>query len=213
VPGSLVGGVWLQREEAVDAGGSAPSLRIVNHRRDAAAQDVAMSKVSSTLGRRAWALSVHRLLAAERHRFPAWWQDLHPCSAFPPRIRRQLVRACRPTLLAIAGLLVDQRQLISAVALWELRRFLTKPVDSPPVREEPDRARRSAPALQRLRRPPRTVIGLAGLMPWTGCSAIAVVVFCWSGIHLDHSTATGNGSGDPVRIPPRSLSAEHDGSR
>jgi hypothetical protein len=25
VPGSLVGGVWLQREEAVDAGGSAPS--------------------------------------------------------------------------------------------------------------------------------------------------------------------------------------------
>jgi hypothetical protein len=148
VPGSLVGGVWLQREEAVDAGGSAPSLRIVTHRRDAAPQDVAMSKLSSMLGRRAWALSVHRLLAAERHRFPAWWQYLHPCSAFPPRIRRQLGWACRPALLAIAGLLVDQRQPISAVALRELRRFLTEPVDSPLVRDDPDTARRSAPALQ-----------------------------------------------------------------
>jgi hypothetical protein len=107
-----------------------------------------MSKLSSMLGRRAWALSVHRLLAAERHRFPAWWQYLHPCSAFPPRIRRQLGWACRPALLAIAGLLVDQRQPISAVALRELRRFLTEPVDSPLARDDPDTARRNAPALQ-----------------------------------------------------------------
>jgi hypothetical protein len=173
-----------------------------------------MSKLSSMLGRRAWALSVHRLLEAERHRFPAWWQYLHPSSTFPPHIRRQLVWACRPALLAIAGLLVDQRQPISAVALRRLRRFLTEPVDSPLVRDDPDSARRSAPgASVQLRQPARTVIGLAGLMPWTGCSAIAVVVFCWSGIHLDRSTATGNDSGDPVRFPPRSLSAEHDGSR
>jgi hypothetical protein len=148
VPGSLVGGVWPQREEAVDAGGSAPSLRIVTHRRDAAPLDVAMSKLSSMLGRRAWALSVHRLLAAERHRFPAWWQYLHPSSAFPPLIRRQMVWACRPPLLAIAGLLVDQRQPNSAVALRELRRFLTEPVDSPLVRDDPDTARRSAQTLQ-----------------------------------------------------------------
>ena len=186
---------------------------MVTHRQDAAPQDVAMSKPSSILGRRAWALSVHRLLEAERHRFPAWWQYLHPSSAFPPLIR-QMVWAGRPALLAIAGLLVDQRQPNSAVALRELRRFLTEPVDSPLVRDDPDSARRSAPgASVQLRRPARTVIGLAGLMPWTGCSAIAVVVFCRSGIHLDRSTATGNDSGDPVRFPPRSRSAEHDGSR
>jgi hypothetical protein len=137
----------LQREEAVDAGGSAPSLRIVTHRRDAAPQDVAMSKLSSMLGRRAWALSVHRLLEAERHRFPAWWQDLHPSSAFPPLIR-QMVWAGWPALLAIAGLHLDQQQLISAVVLRELRRFLTEPVDSPLVRDDPDTARRSAQALQ-----------------------------------------------------------------
>jgi Predicted membrane protein (DUF2254) len=148
VPGSLVGGVWLQREEAVHAGGSAPSLRMVTHRRDAAPQDVAMSKPSMVLGRRAWALSVHRLLAAERHRFPAWWQDLHPSSAFPPLIRRQMVWACRPALLAIAGLLVDQRQPNSAVALRQLRRFLTEPIDSPLIRDDPDTARRSAQTLQ-----------------------------------------------------------------
>jgi hypothetical protein len=107
----------------------------------------------------------------------------------------------------------DQRQPISAVALRELRRCLTEPVDSPLVRDDPDTARRSAPgASVQLRRPCRTVVGLAGLMPWTGCSAIAVVVFCRSGIHLDRSTATGNDSGNPVRSP-RSLSAEHDGSR
>jgi hypothetical protein len=147
VPGSLVGGVWLQREEAVHAGGSAPSLRIVTHRRDAAPQGVAMSKPSSMLGRRAWALSMHRLLEAERHRSPAWWQYPHPSSDFPPLIR-QMVWACRAALLAIAGLLLDQRQLISAVALRELRRFLTEPVDSPLVRDDPDTARRSAQALQ-----------------------------------------------------------------
>ena len=107
-----------------------------------------MSKPSSMLGRRAWALSVHRLLEAERHRFPAWWQYLHPSSAFPPLIRRQMVWAGRPALLAIAGLLVDQRQPNSAVAMRELRRFLTEPVDSPLVRDDPDSARRSAPALQ-----------------------------------------------------------------
>jgi hypothetical protein len=66
----------------------------------------------------------------------------------PPLIRRQLVWACRPALLAIAGLLFDQRQPISAVALRELRRFLTESVDSPLVRDDPDTARRSAQALQ-----------------------------------------------------------------
>ena len=107
-----------------------------------------MSKPSSMLGRRAWALSVHRLLEAERHRFPAWWQYPLPSSAFPPLIRRQMVWAGRPALLAIAGLLVDQRQPNSAVAMRELRRFLTEPVDSPLVRDDPDTARRSAQALQ-----------------------------------------------------------------
>jgi hypothetical protein len=148
VPGSLVGGVWLQREEAVHAGGNGPSLRIVTHRRDAGPQGVAMSKPSSMLGRRAWALSVHRLLEAGRHRFPAWWQDPHLSSDFPPLIRRQMVWACRPALLAIAGLHFDQRQPISAVAMRELRRFLTEPVDSPLVRDDPDTARRSAQTLQ-----------------------------------------------------------------
>jgi hypothetical protein len=107
-----------------------------------------MSKLSSMLGRRAWALSVHRLLEAERHRFPAWWQYLHPSSDFPPLIRRQMVWACRPALLAIAGLLVDQRQPNSAVAMRELKRFLTEPLDSPLVRDDPDTARRSAQTLQ-----------------------------------------------------------------
>lgn len=100
-----------------------------------------MSKLSSMLGRRAWALSAHRLLEAERHRFPAWWQYLHPSSDFPPLIRRQMVWAGRPALLTIAGLHFDQRQPNSAMAMRELR------------------------------------------------------------------------SGDPVRFPPRSLLAEHDGSR
>jgi hypothetical protein len=119
--------------------------------RSATAASIALPPFASTLapaGQRAWALSVHRLLEAERHRFPAWWQDLHPSSAFPPLIRRQLVWAGWPALLAIAGLLVDQQQLISAVVLRELRRFLTEPVDSPLVRDDPDTARRSAQALQ-----------------------------------------------------------------
>jgi hypothetical protein len=115
---------------------------------DVAPQDVVMSKPSSMLRRRAWALSVHRRIEAERHRSPAWWQYPHPYLAFPPLIRRQMVWACRPALLAIAGLLVDQRQPISAVALRELRRFLTEPVDSPLVRDDPDTVRRSAQTLQ-----------------------------------------------------------------
>jgi hypothetical protein len=121
---------------------------MVTHRQDAAPQDVAMSKPSSMLGRRAWALSVHRLLEAERHRFPAWWQYLHPSSDFPPLIRRQMVWACRPALLAIAGLHFDQRQPNSAMVMRELKRFLTEPVDSPLVRDDPDTARRSAQTLQ-----------------------------------------------------------------
>jgi hypothetical protein len=128
--------------------GAHQAYGIVTHRQDAAPQDVAMSKPSMVLGRRAWALSVHRLLVAERHRFPAWWQDPLPSSDFPPLIRRQLVWACRPALLAIAGLHVDQRQTNSAVALRELKRFLTEPVDSPLVRDDPDTARRSAQTLQ-----------------------------------------------------------------
>jgi hypothetical protein len=147
VPGSLVGGVCCNSRR--------PSMLAGAHR----ATDCRPPLGCRAVGRgdeqaleRAWAAGVGSVgaSAARGGTSPLPRLVAGPPSllGLPSLIRRHLVWACRPALLAIAGLLFDQRQPISAVALRELRRCLTEPVDSPLVRDDPDTARRSAQALQ-----------------------------------------------------------------
>jgi hypothetical protein len=146
VPGRLVGGLSLQGEEPSMLAGAHRVLRIITHHQHAAEQDQTIGKLPSMRQRRAWARSVHRLLDALCCR--PWWQSPHPYWDFPPILRREVVWACRPALLAIAGALCDERQPISAVALRELKRFLGDPSSSPLFADDPLEARRAAQRLQ-----------------------------------------------------------------
>ena len=76
-----------------------------------------------------------------------WWQSPHPFFDFPPRLCREVIWACRPALLAIAAILVEERQPISATALRQLKRFLTEPSVSPLFGDDPMVARRAAQQL------------------------------------------------------------------
>jgi hypothetical protein len=124
-------------------------LRILTHRQHAAEQDGMIGKLPSMRWRRAWARSVHRLLDATDRRSSPWWQQPHPYWDFPPLTRREVIWACRPGLLAIAGALCDQRQPISAAALRQLTTFLTDASFSPLFGDDPGAARRAAQDLQR----------------------------------------------------------------
>jgi hypothetical protein len=72
------------------------------------------------------------------------WQGPHPYWDFPPLICREVVWACRPELLAMADALRDERQPISALALRQLKSFLTKPTVSPLFGDDPPAARQAA---------------------------------------------------------------------
>ena len=121
-------------------------LGIVSRRR-AVEQAETVGRLPSMRRRRAWARSVQRMLEAVSGCSP-WWQFPHPYWDFPPLIRREVVWACRPSLLAIAAILVDERQPISATALRQLKRFLTDPSVSPLFGDDPMVARRAAQQLQ-----------------------------------------------------------------
>jgi hypothetical protein len=99
--------------------------------------------------RRAWVRSVHQTLDAVGYCYRPWWQRPHPYWDFRPLLRREVVWACRPALLAVAGALGDERQPVSAAALRQLRRFLTDPSASPLFGDDPATARRAAQQLQR----------------------------------------------------------------
>jgi hypothetical protein len=122
-------------------------LRSITHRQHAAGQDETIGRLPSMRRRRGWARAVYRLLDTVSHCHP-WWQGPHPYWDFPPLTRREVVWACRPALLAIAGALGDQRQPISAVALRQLKRFLTDPSVSPLFGDDPLAAGRAAQQLQ-----------------------------------------------------------------
>jgi len=123
-------------------------LRIVTHHQRAAELAGAIGTLPSMRRRRMWARSVHRLLEAVSRGAPSWWQYPQPYWDFPPLTRRQVIWACRPALLAIAGVLGDERQPVSAAALRELKRFLTDPSVSPLFGDDPPAARRAAQQLQ-----------------------------------------------------------------
>ena len=123
-------------------------LRIVTHHQHAAEQDGTIGRLPSMRQRQSWARSVHRLLEAVSRGAPARWQYPHPYWDFPPLTRRQVIWACRPALLAIAGVLGDERQPVSAAALRQLKRFLTDPSVSPLFGDDPRVARRAAQQLQ-----------------------------------------------------------------
>jgi hypothetical protein len=148
VPGRLVGGLSLQGEEPSMLAGAHRVLRIVTHRQHAAERDGTIGKLPSMRRRRSWARSVYRLLEAVSRCYPSWWQFPHPYWDFPPLMRREVIWACRPALLAIAGALCDQRQPISAAALRQLKTFLTDPSVSPLFGDDPLAARRAAQQLQ-----------------------------------------------------------------
>jgi len=115
-------------------------LRIVTRGHGAAEQAAAIGKQPSMRQRRAWTRSVHRLLEPAARRYVYWWQA--------PLTRREVVWACRPALLAIAATLRDQRQPISATALWHLKTFLTDPNVSPLFGDNPITARWAAEQLR-----------------------------------------------------------------
>jgi hypothetical protein len=121
-------------------------LGIVSRRR-AVEQAETVGRLPSMRQRRTWARSVQRLLEAFSRCLP-WWQSPHPYFDFPPRLCREVLWACRPSLLAIAAILVDERQPISATALEQLKRFLTDPSVSPLFGDDPMVARRAAQQLQ-----------------------------------------------------------------
>jgi hypothetical protein len=124
-------------------------LQILSHRDQAAQQAGTIGKLPSMRRRRAWARSIHRLLERSAAVSPSWWRSPHPYWDFPPLTRREVIWACRPALLAIAGALGDQRQPISATALRQLKTFLCYPSVSPLFGNDPGAARRAAQQLQR----------------------------------------------------------------
>jgi hypothetical protein len=149
VPGRLVGGLSLQGQEPSMLAGAHRILRIVTHHRQRATeQDEAIGTLPSMRRRRTWARSVHRLLEAVSRGAPTRWQYPHPYWDFPPLTRREVVWACRPALLAIAGALGDEQQPISGAALRQLKTFLCDPSISPLFGDDPGAARRAAQRLQ-----------------------------------------------------------------
>jgi hypothetical protein len=147
VPGRLVGGLSLRGEEPSMLAEAHRVLRRITHRHHAGGQDELIGRLPSMGQRRRWARAVYRL-HEEVSRCQPWWQRPHPYWDFPPLTRREVVWACRPALLAIAGALGDERQPISAVALRQLKRFLTDPASSPLFGEDPATAGRAARQLQ-----------------------------------------------------------------
>ena len=123
-------------------------LRVLTHRHGVAKPPRTIGKLPSMRRRRARARSVHRMLQAVSRSSPSWWQVRHPYWDFPPLIRRKVVWACRPALLAIADALGDQRQPISAAALRELKTFLCDPNVSPLFGDDPAAARQAAQQVQ-----------------------------------------------------------------
>jgi hypothetical protein len=148
VPGRLVGGLSLRCEEPSMLAEAHRVLRSITHRHHPAERDATIGKLPSMRQRRGWARAVYRLLDTVSRCQP-WWQRPNPYWDFPPLTRREVVWACRPALLAIAGALGDQRQPISAVALRQLKRFLTDPTVSPLFADDPLAAGRAAQQLQR----------------------------------------------------------------
>jgi hypothetical protein len=147
VPGRLVGGLSLQGEEPSMLAEAHRVLRSITHRHHAGGQDELIGRLPGMRQRQRWARAVYRLLDTVSHCQP-WWQRPHPYWDFPPLTRREVVWACRPALLAIAGALGDERQPISAVALRQLKRFLTDSSVSPLFGEDPAAAGRAARQLQ-----------------------------------------------------------------
>jgi hypothetical protein len=147
VPGRLVGGLSLRGEEPSMLAEAHRVLRRITHRHHAGGLDELIGRLPSMGQRRRWARAVYRL-HEEVSRCQPWWQRPHPYWDFPPLTRREVVWACRPALLAIAGALGDERQPISAVALRQLKRFLTDPASSPLFGEDPAAAGRAARQLQ-----------------------------------------------------------------
>jgi hypothetical protein len=148
VPGRLVGGLSLQGQELSMLAQAHRILRIVTHRQPAAEQDETIGTLPSMRRRRRWARSVHGLLEAAGRCYSSRRQSPHPYWDFPPLIRREVIWACRPALLAIAGALGDERQPISAAALRQLKTFLCHPSASPLFGDDPLAARRAAQQLQ-----------------------------------------------------------------
>jgi len=122
-------------------------LRIVT-RRQSVESAGRIGRMPSMRRRRVWARAVQRLLDAASRRYSSRWQFPHPYWDFPPRTHREVVWACRPALQAIAGVLGDERQPISAAALRQLKRFLCDPGVSPLFGNDPGAARRAAQQLQ-----------------------------------------------------------------
>jgi hypothetical protein len=149
VPGRLVGVLSLQGEEPSMLVGAHRMLRIVTGRQRAWEQAGTLGELPSTRRRRAWARSVHGLLETVSRCSPSWWQCPHPYWDFPPLMRREVVWACRPALLAVAETLGDERQPVSAAALRQLKRFLTDPSASPLFGDDPATARCAAQQLER----------------------------------------------------------------
>jgi hypothetical protein len=123
-------------------------LQILTHHDRAAEQAGSIGKLPSMRRRRAWARSIHRLLATVSRSYPSWWRSPHPYWDYPPLTRREIIWACRPALLAIAGVLDDPRQPVSAAAFRQLKTFLCHPSVSPLFGDGPGAARRAAQQLQ-----------------------------------------------------------------
>jgi hypothetical protein len=121
--------------------------RTLTTRRRATAQDGSIGRQPGMRQRRSSARSVERLLDASSRSLPAS-QFPHPDWEAPLVLRTEVVWACRPSLLAIKGVLGDPRQPISAVALRQLKTFLTDPSASPLFGTDPTAARRAAEQLQ-----------------------------------------------------------------
>jgi hypothetical protein len=144
VPGSLVGLIAASEEPSMLAGAH-QVLRIVTGRRRTSQQVGPLDGLPGMRRRRAWARSVHGLLEADSR----CWRRPHPYWDFPPLVRREVVWACRPALLAVAEVLGDERQPVSAVALRQLKQFLIDPSTSPLFGDDAATARLAAQQLQR----------------------------------------------------------------
>jgi hypothetical protein len=122
--------------------------RALTKRRRATAKDGSIGRLPGMWRRRSNVRSVERLLDAASRSLPAS-QFPHPDWEAPLLLRAEVVWACRPALLALKGVLGDPHEPISAVALRQLKTFLTHSSASPLYGTDPAAARRAAEQLQR----------------------------------------------------------------
>jgi hypothetical protein len=123
-------------------------LQKLTRSRRAPVQAEVIAKLAGVRRRHAWAQAVQQLVDhASRSRSGS--QFPHPEWEAPLLVSTNVVKSCRPGLLAVKEALLDTRRPVSAAAVQQFKTFLSDPGASPLFGGDPVVARRAARHLQR----------------------------------------------------------------